>query len=625
MKRTICLVCLCLAALLALGCSDRAEGAKPAPEATATPEQTAAPTPAPTAVPTQMPLIPLSADAFTAATAKDAAAQIRAALSQSPCYRADYSQGTYADYVSYDEAHDSVRLLLESGTDGELLAALAPLTETGKLTRLMLELEPDATVTPLRGVKELILTSLDSDNAEWLPGFADVTSLILGEASLSDSVAYPPMLQSLTLEGDYAPLSALIGTVEEALLPELTTLSVGSPESEELEAECEANTFAALPKLTTLNLWLAPGSDAQRLYRQVLSVPTLQTLNGIAKGAYGMYYGLDVMATMDALQEMVSAAADSDSENKGVVSATSGLPSDMVGESIYVRIGSETSTNLEGDGYVTSESTEANPGEFYGIPYAMLWRDGMSQRHVWVAFIYEYDEIVGFYGERENEIWGYAAETRVLAVDTLTGRIFKATAKRTNPPATNEDDTYGDYCPLAAIEQLRVRLKTNLGPYAGCTLEEAVQAAQDNLNNTGKSFATEGLPPAITGPLYVEKYSADGNCAEADDIETSYDATAGLDYYGIPYERIYQDGSLESAAWVAVIIERDVATRTYGDESFYTDGYTVETHLILIDLATGQAWHRLVVSSPPPANPEDTNYGSFYPNKAVALLKPLVK
>ena len=624
MKRTICLVCLCLAALLAVGCSKPATGAKTITDLAATPEATTAPTPAPTAAPTQMPLIPLPADTLTAETPKDAAAKIRAALSQCPCYKADYSQGTYADYVSYDEAHDSVRLLLESGTDSELLAALAPLTETGKLTRLMLELEPDAEVTtPLRGVKELILTSLDSDNAEWLPGFADVISLTIGEADLSESVIYPPMLQTLTLEGDYAPLSALIGTVEEALLPELTTLSIGSPESEELEVQCEADTFAALPKLTTLNLWLAPGSDAQRLYRQVLSVPTLQTLNGLAKGAYGAYYGLDVIGTMDALQEMVSAAADE--ENKGVVSATSGLPSEMKGDSIYVRIGSETSTNLEGDGYVTNESMDADPGEFYGLPYATLWKDGMPQRHVWVAFVYEYDEIVGFYGDKENEIWGYAAETRVLAVDTYTGRIFKASVKRTNPPVTNEDDTYGDYCPLAAVEQLRVRLKSSLGPYAGCTLEEAVQAAQDNLDSTGKTFATEGMPPAITGPLCVEIYSADGNCADVDGIDSTDNATAGLDYYGIPYERIYQDGSLESTAWVAVILERDVVTRAYGDESFYTDGYTVETHVVLIDLATGQAWHRLAVSSPPPANPEDTNYGSFYPNKAVALLKPLVK
>ena len=135
----------------------------------------------------------------------------------------------------------------------------------------------------------------------------------------------------------------------------------------------------------------------------------------------------------------------------------------------------------------------------------------------------------------------------------------------------------------------------------------------------------EGLPAAITGPLYVEVSSGDGNCADEDSIDSTSNATEGLDYYGIPYERIYQNGSLESGAWVAVIVERDVESRTYGDEAYYSEGYTVETHLVVIDLATGNAWHRLVISSPPPSNPEDTNYGSFYPNKAVALVKPLVK
>ena len=516
--------------------------------------------------------------------------------------------------------NDSVRVHLESGTERALLAALSPLSEMGKLTRLMLEQESDATVLPMRGVTELILTTLDSDDAEWLAGFADVTSLTLCEADVSDSVAYPLHLQSLTVEGDDAPLSALIGTVEEALLPELTSLSVGSPDSEELTVECEYGTFSALPKLATLNLWLAPGQEAQQLYRQVLSIPTLQTLNGLAKGAYGAYYGLDVVSTMEALSTVASAA----NENAGNVSATSGLPSEMIGDAVYVSMASETSTNLEGDGYVTSDSMDSEPGEFYGIPRAMLWQDGMPQRHVWVVHIYEYDEITGYYGDKENENWGYAVETRLIAVDTYTGRIFKATAIRTNPPATNEEDTYGDYCPLTAVEQVRTRLKTVLGPYAGCSLEETVGAVEDNLDGTGKTFGMEGLPPAITGPLYVEIISGDGNCAEADDIVSTTDATQGLDYYGIPYERIYQSGSLDSATWVAIIAERDVVSRTYGEEASYTEGYSVETHLVIVDLATGRAWHRTVISSPPPSNPEETNYGGFFPNKAVALLKPLI-
>ena len=620
MKRAIYFACMCLAAMLAVGCSKNAGPPEAAAVLTPTPEITVQPAPEPTPVPTQMPLKPLSADAFSAATAKDAAAQIRAAFSQFPCYTADYQIGTYADFVSYDEAHDSVRVRLESGTDRALFAALSPLTETGKLTRLMLEQGPDATVLPMRGVTELILTILDSNDADWLAGFADVTSLTLCETDLDKTIAYPLHLQSLTVEGDYAPLTALIGTPAEALLPELTSLSIGSPESENLTFEYEADTFSALPMLATLNLWLTPGLDAQELYRQVLSIPTLQTLNGLAKGAYGMYYGLDVMGTMDALEAAASAA----NENSGNVSATAGLPSEMVGDAVYVRMASETSYNLEGDGYVISDSMDADPGEFYGIPRALLWQQDMPQSHVWVVYIYEYDEITGYYGEKEYENWGYSVETRLLAVDTYTGRIFQATAKRTNPPPTNAEDTYGDYCPLTAVEQLRTHLKTKLGPYAGCSLEETVDAVKDNLDATGKSFGTEGLPPAITGPLYVEIFSSEGNCAEEDNIDSTSDATQGLDYYGIPYEHIYQDGSLENATWVAVIVERDVMTREYGESSNYTEGYSVETHLVIIELATGNAWHRTVVSSPPPSNPEETNYGSFFPNKAVALLKPLI-
>lgn len=621
MKRAFCIVCLLLAALLTVGCAAKTDAAESEPAVTATPASTAAPTPEPTAVPTQMPLLPLSADAFSALTAKEAAAQIRAAFSQYPCYNADYSIGTYADYVSYDEAHDSVRIRLASGTDAALLRAILPLTETGRLTRLMVELEPDAEVAePLRGVQELILASLDSDDYEWLSACTDVVSLTVCDVQLNESIAYPPMLQTLTVEDDDVPLSTLLGEPEENRLPELTTLNIGTEENEELTVDCGDDTFASLPKLTTLNLWLAPGEDANRIYRQALSLTTLQTLNGLVKGAYGAYYGLGVTEVMDTLSEMASSAAD----EGGSVSATSGLPSDMKG-TIYVRIASETSTNLEGDGYVISDSMDADPGEFYGIPTALLWRDGMPQRHVWAVYIYETDEIVGYYGDAEDEIWGYAVDTCVLTVDTYTGRIFKASVKRTNPPATNADDTYGDYCPLTAVEQVRARMKSTIGPYAGCTLEEAVSAAENNLENTGKTFATEGLPAAITGPLYVEVSSGDGNLADEDDVDSTSYATEGLDYYGIPYGRIYQDGSLESTAWVAVIVERDVESRTYGEEAYYTEGYTVETHLIIIDLSTGNAWHRLVSSSQPPSNPEETNYGSFFPNKAVALLKPLVK
>ena len=59
-----------------------------------------------------------------------AAAQIRAALSQVPCHQTDYTIGTYADFVRYDEAHDSVCLRLESGADVALLGSSSPATET---------------------------------------------------------------------------------------------------------------------------------------------------------------------------------------------------------------------------------------------------------------------------------------------------------------------------------------------------------------------------------------------------------------------------------------------------------------------------------------------------------------
>ncbi len=75
---------------------------------------------------------------------------------------------------------------------------------------------------------------------------------------------------------------------------------------------------------------------------------------------------------------------------------------------------------------------------------------------------------------------------------------------------------------------------------------------------------------------------------------------------------------------MAIIAERDVVTRTYSDDYYNTEGYSVETHLVIVDLATGRAWHRTVITSPPPSNPEETNYGGFFPNKAVALLKPLI-
>ena len=73
-----------------------------------------------------------------------------------------------------------------------------------------------------------------------------------------------------------------------------------------------------------------------------------------------------------------------------------------------------------------------------------------------------------------------------------------------------------------------------------------------------------------------------------------------------------------------LICERNIETKEYSDDDYYTEGYTVETHLILVETATGRAWHRLIKSSPPPNNPEETNYGSFYPASALAVVKTLL-
>ena len=93
------------------------------------------------------------------------------------------------------------------------------------------------------------------------------------------------------------------------------------------------------------------------------------------------------------------------------------------------------------------------------------------------------------------------------------------------------------------------------------------------------------------------------------------------DYYGIPLGRVQTAGE-EDAAYAAVICEYDNMNKTYTNSDYYEEGYTVETHLVIVELATGKAWHK---SSAPPSNPEETNYGSFYPSLALEALKKLIK
>ena len=632
MNRNVCLVCLCLGALLLTGCSGEfgfVDRLKPAsevvvsarePESTPTPAESPTPIPTVTAVPTQMPLEPMQAEAFTAATPREATEQIRLALKAFPCYSETYQIGTYADYISYDEAHDSVCIQVAGDTGSAILNALAPLTESGKLTRLMLDFETYETISALPGgVTELILSELDKSYYEWLQNCAAITSLTICEYDSDWGIAYPPALKALTIESGDLSLVMLLGTKEAPMLPNLTSLTLGVEGGDEPpEIDYTDEDFAATPKLTEMNLWIKLGYDTQILYQKALALPSLKTLNGQAKTAYGPYIGLGVEDAMSELWD----ARNAEYEGEGVIQGVSGLPTAIVG-TVMVDIGYASSYNFMGDANVVYNTKDADPGCFYGIPTPLIWTDDKPQSTAWVVLIYEYDEVAGFYGEEEDEELAYAVETRMLVVEIGTGKVWKYTAKRTNPPSTDEEDTYGEYCPLLAVELIRSRMQTDLGPYAGCTADETAYAVESNLEIAGSSFGTEGLPTAITGPIDVQVEYDYGNCSEEDDIIASSDIALGESYYGIPYD-IISNNSDASPAWQVLIYERDVETKQYSDDNYYTEGYTVETHLILVEMATGRAWHRLIKSSPPPNNPDETNYGSFYPASALAVVKTLI-
>ena len=634
MNRNVWLLSLCFAALFLTGCSGQggfAELFSPAsevvistrePEPTPTPTESPTPAPAATAVPTQMPLEPLQADAFTATTPQEATAQIRLALKAFPCYTETYQIGTYADYISYDETHDSVCIRVEGGTGDAILNALEPLTQSGKLTRLMLDFESDDLLGALPGgVTELILSELDSRYYDWLQNCAAITSLTICEYDSDWGIAYPPVLKALTIESGDLSTSMLLGTEDAPMLPNLTSLTIGVEGSDDPPAlDSTDEDFAATPKLTELNLWIELGYDTQILYQRAFALPSLKTLNGQAKTAYGPYIGLGAEDAMSELWDAVNA----EHEGEGTIPGVSGLPTAIVG-TVMVHIGYASSYNLVvGNDSMDFDTADANPGCFYGIPTPLIWTDDKPQSTAWVVYIYENAEVAGFYGDEEDEDWAYAVETRMLVVEIATGKVWKYTAKRTNPPSTNEEDTYGDYCPLLAVELIRSRIQTDLGPYAGCTVDETAYAVTSNMETAGSCFGVEGLPTAITTPIEVQVVSGWGSYPEEESDSSSQDAADEGSYYGMPYDLIYDSGTDATPAWQAYIYERDVETKKYSDDNYYTEGYTVETHLILVETATGRTWHKLIKSSPPPNNPEYTNYGTFYPYSAIAVLKTLI-
>lgn len=613
-----------LAACAKPASAPEAEPVAEAVPAAETPAPTeASPTPEPTPAPTQMPAPePVSAENFTAETAAEAAAYIHEALLPYPCYNAAYEVVSYADYVRYDEARDCVCLDVKDGAGDALIKAVTPLSEVGKLPRLMLDMGTDVLSVPLPGVTELILPVYDNAYCGFLTACVDVESLIVGMMmTYTEAPAfYPPALKALTVEDtgvrELKP-STLAGE-SGALLPEMTELTLGARGAEEpLTLIDEENAFAAFPALTALNLWVEPGEVAAAQYAQALALPQLKTLNGLAKNAFGPYAGLGMELSRERLLEQMQAFY-----NEEASAPTGGSLPKTINGPVYVEISEESSSNLAGDAAINY--TSDGDAAYYGIPVPLIWRDGMPEDSAWYAHIYEYDAIVGWYGDKEDEDWGYAAETRLLLVELATGKLFSATVARNNPPRTNEEDTYGDYCPLKAVEQLRTRIKTDLGPFAGYSAEDASLEAVEDLISGGASYMHAGLPAGIDGKLYVDIISLSGNLSEEQDAESSYMWSGEGDYYGIPADRVVENGG-ETGCWLAVVYELDKETHRYGEEYGESEGYTVETHLIVIDLTTGHAWHKLVQSSPPPRNPEETNYGSFFPLKAVSLLAPLIR
>lgn len=592
----------------------------PAPEATAAASKqplTPKPSQPPTAEPLPQDLAPMTADMVAGLTPSEANAVIESYLPSSVAY---------GNNCSYDADTNVFSLTLYAAGEREdlLVKTINPVLACGVFPRIEVTLDSeDVTAVPTVGA-HLILTEYEGDETV-LNQCTDVTALTILEYDADRVGAFPPNVKELTIvEGSsYAvTLYSLYGEDETVVLTGVQTLNIGSKDTNacvELSDE-DGHGFACLPALQNLNLYYEGGEMKAAMIELAKAAPSIQKINGVPKSQLGPFAGWALTQVNDYLSEQVY-AFNSDGTAFPFAYMGNTLPASIPGN-LYIDVGGASSCNLKENAVTWGSATAGNEG-YCGIPPQYLYdANTASESAAYLAYIYEADTVVGYYGDRANEDWGYLADTCVFVVEMASGRVYQKTVKSNNPPPTDEDDTYGTYEPDVAVAALRALLPKELGPYAGCSMSDAYTAIYAAAHPDNYDFyATEGLPAAITGPVRVAVCD-DGDFATGQYLEPSYE---GEDYYGIPGTRIVDDCEPGEAGFLIVICGFEYESKTYDS---YTFGYTAETHLVIVDMSTGHAWHKLFRKETPPAvNPDENSsyHACTYPLDALSSILGLIR
>lgn len=265
-------------------------------------------------------------------------------------------------------------------------------------------------------------------------------------------------------------------------------------------------------------------------------------------------------------------------------------------------------------------------GYYLGLPTDMLASNDNRDEADYYAIIRDLQRQTKTYPDGEP---AYRLETHLYIVERETGKAWDKLVAYSDPPEYNP---YGDYAwqyssPEKAFDTLRSLMKSEHGPYYGCSLYDVADvlskfsysAEKNEYYRTEENIyysdiRTSSLPYSITGPvcIYLADGYTEGNffCSEKDD-ETLYRTSLGT----------IRSCSEEEAQWFAFIFSRAFESKKYDE---YESGYTVETYLMLVEKETGKGYMKCVLSSPPPYNPEEGTIGEQNYTKALEELYRLI-
>ena len=544
--------------------------------------------------------------------------------------------------LSYDEAHQCLKLTYDGSDEaGAALNAVRTLAESGKVKRLTVESVSGCwPQEPVSKIGSLVVQGETPQGV--VPGlFEGLTELIIDSESCGLEEIFWGNCQTLKTvsveraESVVIPDAMTDGGEPQLLFPNLETFSVGIQSVNEKMSVVDHHQWSAeeikqnFPKLANINLYVPYTGNTHELFSTILSIKGLKTFNGRAPSAYGRFFGYPLEYIESELGSEINMCDPRDEENKGNnLQTNGGLPGSIKGK-VYIYAEDSHDNNLpDNEAVWESNSDGVTERDFYGISPLYLRDPETPDSETWLAYIYEFDKLVGYYypvdanghlmRNSDYKEPGYQAETRLILVEAATGKVYMGAAANKNPPQTNQYTTYGDYCPQTAIGKLMTLLPKDIGSYAGCTYDEIENTINDyRYEQRVSANATNGTPSSMTGKTYIKIDCGWSEC------NMDSDEYSGSGYFfGLPTDSLATDP--DEADWYVFIADTSRQTKTYPDGD---EGYRIETHLFVIEKATGKAWDKVVAYSDPPAvrNYEDYQVQFSSPEKAFDTLRPLMK